>query len=110
MEASTIWSALTASVLAGVPALSTHFVAFSTEVVDLTDQVDDPLGLLLEVQRRRRHAHRRAGCGTPASWSPCRPARWSSWSATSRRADPLGPLLAEVRALVEAGCHVLGCA
>lgn len=50
MEASTIWAALTASVVAGVPALSTHFVAFSTEVVDLTDQVDDPLGLLLEVR------------------------------------------------------------
>ena len=50
MEASVIWSALTASVLAGVPALTTHFLAFSTEVVDLTDRVDDPLGLLLEVQ------------------------------------------------------------
>lgn len=50
MEASVIWSALTGAILAGVPALTTHFVAFSTEVVDLTDRVSDPLGLLLEVK------------------------------------------------------------
>lgn len=49
MEASTVWAALTASVLAGVPTLSTHFLAFSTEVIDLTGQVEDPLSLLLEV-------------------------------------------------------------
>src|SRR6185437_13521914 len=47
MEAAVIWSALTAAILAGVPALTTHFVAFSTEVTDFTDRVDDPLALLL---------------------------------------------------------------
>ncbi|MFI1866392.1 DUF5682 family protein [Streptomyces jumonjinensis] len=109
MEASTIWSALTASVLAGVPALSTHFVAFSTEVVDLTDQVDDPLSLLLEV---------RVGGGT----SIARGLRYARELVTvpSRtltvlisdfeEGGPIGPLLTEVRALVDAGCHVLGCA
>ncbi|MEU6122758.1 DUF5682 family protein [Streptomyces sp. NPDC047123] len=109
MEASTIWSALTASVLAGVPALSTHFVAFSTEVLDLTDQVDDPLGLLLEV---------RVGGGT----SIARGLRHARTLVTvpSRtlvvlisdfeEGGPVGPLLSEVRALVDAGCHVLGCA
>ena len=62
MEASVIWSALTAAVLAGVPTLSTHFLAFSTDVVDLTDRVEDPLSLLLvlrtpdEVVRYRRAA------------------------------------------------------
>ncbi|MFE3939912.1 VWA domain-containing protein, partial [Streptomyces goshikiensis] len=50
MEASVIWSALTAAVLGGVPTLSTHFLAFSTQVVDLTDRVEDPLSLLLEVR------------------------------------------------------------
>ncbi|GGZ28246.1 hypothetical protein GCM10010387_22090 [Streptomyces inusitatus] len=109
MEASTIWSALTASVLAGVPALSTHFVAFSTEVIDLTDQVDDPLGLLLEV---------RVGGGTDIAQG-LRHARGlmtvPSRTLTVLISDfeeggPIGPLLAEVRTLVDAGCHVLGCA
>ncbi|MFF3454044.1 DUF5682 family protein [Streptomyces sp. NPDC002730] len=109
MEASTIWSALTASVLAGVPALSTHFIAFSTEVLDLTDHVDDPLSLLLEV---------RVGGGT----SIARGLRHARELVTvpSRtlvvlvsdfeEGGPVGPLLSEVRTLVDAGCHVLGCA
>ncbi|MFE4820486.1 DUF5682 family protein [Streptomyces sp. NPDC056704] len=109
MEASTIWAALTASVVAGVPALSTHFVAFSTEVVDLTDQVDDPLGLLLEV---------RVGGGTSIARG-LRHAR-SLVMVPSRtlvvlisdfeEGGPVGPLLSEVRALIDSGCHVLGCA
>jgi Mg-chelatase subunit ChlD len=109
MEASTIWSALTASVLAGVPTLSTHFVAFSTEVVDLTDHVDDPLSLLLEV---------RVGGGTSIARG-LRHAR-ELMTVPSRtlvvlisdfeEGGPVGPLLSEVRTLVDAGCHVLGCA
>lgn len=49
MEASTVFAALTSAIFAGVPALSVTFLAFSTEVVDLTDHVDDPLALLLEI-------------------------------------------------------------
>ncbi|MFG2926316.1 DUF5682 family protein [Streptomyces sp. NPDC048305] len=109
MEASTIWSALTASVLAGVPTLSTHFLAFSTEVVDLTGHVHDPLSLLLEVS---------VGGGTHIA-AGLRHAR-SLITVPSRtlvvvisdfeEGAPLGGLLAEVRALVNTGCHVLGCA
>lgn len=109
MEASTIWSALTASVLAGVPTLSTHFLAFSTEVVDLTGHVRDPLSLLLEVS---------VGGGTHIA-AGLRHAR-SLIAVPSRtlvvvisdfeEGAPLGGLLAEVRALVATGCHVLGCA
>ncbi|MEU9451979.1 DUF5682 family protein [Streptomyces sp. NPDC048277] len=109
MEASTIWAALTASVLAGVPTLSTHFLAFSTEVIDLTDHVDDPLSLLLEVS---------VGGGTHIA-AGLRHAR-ELVSVPSRtlvvvvsdfeEGYPVGGLLAEVRALVGAGCHVLGCA
>lgn len=109
MEASTIWSALTASVLAGVPTLSTHFLAFSTEVVDLTGHVQDPLSLLLEVS---------VGGGTHIA-AGLRHAR-SLIAVPSRtlvvvisdfeEGAPLGGLLAEVRALVATGCHVLGCA
>ncbi|MGW6465185.1 vWA domain-containing protein [Streptomyces rubiginosohelvolus] len=109
MEASTIWSALTASVLAGVPTLSTHFLAFSTEVVDLTGHVRDPLSLLLEVS---------VGGGTHIA-AGLRHAR-GLIEVPSRtlvvvisdfeEGGPLAGLLAEVRALVNTGCHVLGCA
>ncbi|MFG2359165.1 DUF5682 family protein [Streptomyces sp. NPDC048521] len=109
MEASTVWAALTASVLAGVPALSTHFLAFSTQVIDLTGHVEDPLSLLLEVS---------VGGGTHIA-AGLRHAR-ELVTVPSRtlvvvvsdfeEGYPLGGLLAEVRALVEAGCHVLGCA
>lgn len=109
MEASTVWAALTASVLAGVPTLSTHFLAFSTEVIDLTGHVDDPLSLLLEVS---------VGGGTHIA-AGLRHAR-ELVTVPSRtlvvvvsdfeEGYPLGGLLTEVRALVGAGCHVLGCA
>ncbi|MGW6138537.1 DUF5682 family protein [Streptomyces sp. NPDC055144] len=109
MEASTIWSALTASVLAGVPALSTHFLAFSTTVLDLTEHVHDPLALLLET---------RVGGGTHIA-AGLRHAR-TLVTVPSRtlvvvvsdfeEGYPVGGMLAEVRELVGAGCHVLGCA
>ncbi|MGW2638495.1 vWA domain-containing protein [Streptomyces sp. NPDC001348] len=109
MEASTVWAALTASVLAGVPTLSTHFLAFSTEVIDLTDHVEDPLSLLLEVS---------VGGGTHIA-AGLRHAR-ELVTVPSRtlvvvvsdfeEGYPLGGLLAEVRALVGSGCRVLGCA
>jgi hypothetical protein len=109
MEASTVWSALTASVFAGVPALSTHFLAFSTEVVDLTDRVSDPLSLLLEV---------RVGGGTHIAGA-LRHAR-SLVTVPERtmvvlvsdfeEGGPVGPLLGQVRELVTSGVTVLGCA
>ncbi|MFD0052208.1 DUF5682 family protein [Streptomyces sp. NPDC127168] len=109
MEASTVWAALTASVLAGVPTLSTHFLAFSTEVMDLTDHVHDPLSLLLEVS---------VGGGTHIA-AGLRHAR-ELVTVPSRtlvvvisdfeEGYPVGGLLAEVRALAGSGCHVLGCA
>ncbi|MEU6813938.1 DUF5682 family protein [Streptomyces sp. NPDC046860] len=109
MEASTVWAALTASVLAGVPTLSTHFLAFSTEVIDLSDHVADPLSLLLEVS---------VGGGTHIA-AGLRHAR-ELVTVPSRtlvvvisdfeEGWPVGGLLAEVRQLVGAGCHVLGCA
>ncbi|MFD8809470.1 DUF5682 family protein, partial [Streptomyces sp. NPDC059597] len=109
MEASTIWAALTASVLAGVPTLSTHFLAFSTEVIDLTERVGDPLSLLLEVS---------VGGGTHIA-AGLRHAR-ELVTVPSRtlvvvisdfeEGYPVGGLLSEVRTLIGAGCHVLGCA
>lgn len=49
MEPSVIYAALMAAILSGMPALSVQFVTFSTEVVDLSEHVSDPLALLLEV-------------------------------------------------------------
>ncbi|MEV7599295.1 DUF5682 family protein [Kitasatospora sp. NPDC089797] len=109
MEASTVWAALTASILAGVPSLSTHFVAFSTEVLDLTERVADPLSLLLEV---------RVGGGTSIA-TGLRYAR-ELVTVPSRtliavvsdfeEGGPVNGLLAETRALVDSGVHLLGCA
>ncbi|MFF8293193.1 DUF5682 family protein [Streptomyces sp. NPDC016309] len=109
MEASVVWSALTAAVLGGVPTLSTHFLAFSTEVVDLTDRVDDPLSLLLDV---------RVGGGThiAAALAHARtlitvPSRTLVVVVSDfEEGAPLGGLLAEVRALAGSGAHLLGCA
>jgi Mg-chelatase subunit ChlD len=109
MEPSTVWAALTGSVLAAVPALTTRFVTFSTEVVDLSEHLADPLALLLEV---------RVGGGTHIA-AALRHAR-TLMTVPSRtmvvvvsdfeEGYPLADLLAETRALVETGCRLMGCA
>ena len=50
MVSSVIHSAVTAACLWGLPGIRTHLVAFDTEVVDLTDSVQDPVELLMGVQ------------------------------------------------------------
>lgn len=50
MTGSVIHSAVTAACLWGLPGVRTHLVAFDTEVVDLTADVDDPVELLMKVQ------------------------------------------------------------
>lgn len=50
MVGSVIHAAVTAACLWGLPGVRTHLVAFDTEVVDLTADVDDPVELLLKVQ------------------------------------------------------------
>lgn len=50
MEASVVYSALVAAIFSALPAISVRFFAFSTEVIDLSNHVDDPLSLLLEVE------------------------------------------------------------
>lgn len=109
MESSTVWSAITAAVLAGVPALTTHFLAFSTEVIDLTGFVTDPLSLLLEVS---------VGGGTSivsgvtAARELVRVPSKTMVVVISdfEEGGSVGPLLTEVRELVNSGVHVLGCA
>lgn len=109
MEPSTIWAALTASVLAGVPAISTHFLAFSTEVIDLTDHVDDPLSLLLEVSVGGG-THIAAGLRHARELVVVPSRTLVVVISDFEEGYPVGGLLTEVRALAGAGCHVLGCA
>jgi uncharacterized protein with von Willebrand factor type A (vWA) domain len=109
MEPSVIYSALMAAILSGLPAVSTHFVAFSTEVVDLSDRVSDPLGLLLEIQvgggtdiaRALRYARQLVSV----------PARTLILLVSDfEEGGPVGALIAEVRAIAESGAHPLGLA
>ncbi len=50
MAASVVYSSIFGAVLASMPALSTRFVLFDTSVVDLTDQIKDPVDLLFGAQ------------------------------------------------------------
>lgn len=109
MSESVVYSALTAAILAESPALDVDFLAFSTEVLDFTGYVHDPLSLLLEVS---------VGGGTDIA-SALRVAR-SRVRVPSRTLLVLisdfeefgsdAPLLAEVEALVTSGVTLLGCA
>ncbi|MFD0272908.1 DUF5682 family protein [Kitasatospora sp. NPDC127111] len=109
MESSTIWAALTASILAGVPSLSTHFVAFSTEVLDLTERVEDPLGLLLEV-RVGGGTHIAAGLKYARELVTVPSRTLVAVISDFEEGGPIGGLLTQTRALVDSGCHLIGCA
>jgi Mg-chelatase subunit ChlD len=50
MLTSVIYSAVMAAVLTALPSLSVRLVTFDTSIVDLTDQVGDPVDLLMSVQ------------------------------------------------------------
>lgn len=50
MAASVVYSSICGAVMASLPAVKTHLVVFDTAVVDLTEQLDDPVELLFGVQ------------------------------------------------------------
>jgi Mg-chelatase subunit ChlD len=50
MAASVVYSAIFGAVLATMPAVDTSLVVFDTSIVDLTDQLDDPIDLLFSTQ------------------------------------------------------------
>lgn len=109
MEASVIWSALTAAVLGGVPTLSTHFLAFSTQVADLTERVSDPLSLLLEV-KVGGGTHIAAALAHARSLVTVPSRTLVAVVSDFEEGYPLGGLLGEVRALASSGVHLMGCA
>jgi cell division septation protein DedD len=109
MEPSVIYSAMMAAILSGVPWIGVKFIAFSTEIVDLSEHAHDPLALLLEVS---------VGGGTHIA-KGLRYAR-SLVTVPQRtivitvsdfeEGFSVDGLLGEVRALVEAGVTCLGLA
>ncbi len=109
MEPSVIYSAMMAAILSGVPWIGVKFIAFSTEIVDLSEHAHDPLALLLEVS---------VGGGTHIA-KGLRYAR-SLVTVPQRtivitvsdfeEGFSIDGLLGEVRALVEAGVTCLGLA
>ncbi len=50
MAASVVYSSIFGAVMASMPALSTRFVLFDTAVVDLTDELNDPVDILFGSQ------------------------------------------------------------
>ena len=50
MAPSVVYSSIFGAVMASMPALSTRFVLFDTAVVDLTDELHDPVDLLFGTQ------------------------------------------------------------
>lgn len=109
MVDSVIHSAVLASCLWSLPGMRTHLVAFDTNIVDLTADVDDPVELLMKVQ---------LGGGTLIG----KAVAYAAGLLTSPHrsivvvisdfyegGDP-GHLLREVRRLVEAGVNVIGLA
>ena len=50
MASSVVYSSICGAVMASLPAVQTHLVVFDTAVVDMTDQLSDPVELLFGVQ------------------------------------------------------------
>lgn len=50
MATSIVYSGVFATVMASLPALRTHMIAFDTEIIDLTEQLSDPVELLFGIQ------------------------------------------------------------
>jgi len=109
MTASVIYSAICAAVFAELPALSVRFLAFSTEVIDLSDKVADPLSLLLEVQVG---GGTRIGLGLAAARAQIKVPQRSLVVLVSdfEEGVSLGEMLAEIQELVGAGVRCLGLA
>ncbi|MFE3461537.1 DUF5682 family protein [Nocardiopsis aegyptia] len=109
MERSTVYAALVAAVLHALPALSVSFTTFSTEVVDLTDRVSDPLALLLEVavgggtDIGAALAHTRSRIRVPSRSIVALVTDFEEGGSLPRT-------LGEVRALAGSGAHLLGLA
>ncbi len=109
MEPSVIYSAMMSAIFNALPALSVRFLAFSTQVMDFSEHVDDPLSMLLEVQiGGGTHIAK----GLNAARQQMRvPSRTIVVLLTDfDEGFPISQLLAEVRSLSQTGAKLLGLA
>jgi hypothetical protein len=106
---SVVHTAVLASCFWGIPGLKTHVIAYDTEVVDLTSDVDDPVELLMKVQLGGGNDASRAV--TYASQLIETPRRTIVVILSDFYEFERGPaLVAGVAGLVSSGCIVLGLA
>ena len=109
MADSVIYSAVMAGIFRGLPSMRVSLVAFDTKVIDLTDACDDPTEVLMSVQ---------LGGGTDiggavgyCSTLAANPHKTILVLVTDfYEGGPVGDLLANIKALREAGVRVLGLA
>lgn len=109
MVPSVIHAAVTAACLWGLPGIKTHLIAFDTEVVDLTEDVTDPVAVLMGVQLGGgTDIGRAVGYAAECIEVP----RRAIVVVISDFFDGMSEhvLLAQVRALVAQGTRVLGLA
>ena len=109
MEPSVIYSALTAAIFSSLPAIEVKFYVFSTSVIELTDAVDDPLSLLMEVNVG---GGTYIGLGLRAAREAVRnPSRTLVVLVSDFEEGVSVPeMLAEVKALSDSGCKLIGLA
>ncbi|PQO40595.1 VWA domain-containing protein [Bremerella cremea] len=109
MEPSVIYSALMGAIFSALPAIDVRFFAFSTEVIDFSDQVDDPLSLLMEVQVG---GGTHVGLGLRAAREAVRnPTRTIVVLVSDfEEGVSIGQMLGEARTLAESGVKLLGLA
>jgi Mg-chelatase subunit ChlD len=109
MSASVVYSALVAAIFAELPAITVRFIAFSTEVIDLSGKVADPLALLLQVQVG---GGTHIGLGLRAARAGIKLPSRSMVVLVSdfEEGVSVGEMVGEVRALVDAGVKCIGLA
>jgi Mg-chelatase subunit ChlD len=109
MGNSVVYSALCAAIFSELPALTVRFLAFSTQVVDLTDHVQDPLALLLEVHVG---GGTHIGLGLRAARTGLRVPSRSIVVLVSdfEEGVSIGEMVAEVRTMIESGIKCVGLA
>ena len=109
MVGSVIHSAVTAACLWSLPGVKSHLIAFDTEVVDLTRDVEDPVELLMKVQLGGGTNIAKAVSYAASLVENPRRTIMAVISDFFEGGDP-NRLVRQVRELTEQGTHVLGLA